>query len=255
MSVAVSKSRDICIALTSALVVAVSVVLLTCRFLTGSDFVFLSIGNGIITMVIWHMPKIAEFSIAGYTVKLKNTLDDATSLTADLRSLRRVMMKQFLNSIKINNGNSHQIVRGFFNFASVYNEIVHQKDLMNEFNNDILQITEKLLGYCAEFFNSVGGKNFTVLSLDEIRRNLDSIVTIRNRYFSNMVEAENPSLGGINVAHFSELIIILYHLYESIKIRHYTPIQLPEFDEQTYYCQSEPFHRPSPKYRWKSSAQ
>ncbi|GKV79142.1 hypothetical protein PEC106568_43150 [Pectobacterium carotovorum subsp. carotovorum] len=150
--------RDkLCIVVTASSVFVLAAILLTIGKFTGSDFVLFTTTVSVITLVIWCLPKISEFSIAGNTVKLKETLNEAEKITKDLKVLRRFSMKQFINSMRVNGGNNHDVVYRFFNFTSTYNELTDSNDLVDEFRNELIDILGLLLMNCYRFVNISGG--------------------------------------------------------------------------------------------------
>ncbi|KAA8727989.1 hypothetical protein [Ewingella americana] len=218
-----------CILVTASLAFVLAMILLVFDKFTGSDFVLFMTTLVVMTLVIWCLPKISEFSIAGNTVKLKETLSEAEKITKDLKVLRRFSMKQFLNNMNIKGGNNHEVMRRFFNFISTYNELVNSKDLVDEFRFELIEITETLLMSCCNFVIS-SAFDLDIKETKDVRINMAYLEKLKKDHH-DLKESEKASHPGIvNAGCFAELSIILDDFLENINNGEYVPVAHPSFN-------------------------
>lgn len=225
--------NKLCIVISASLIFVLAIILLTINKFTGSDFVLFVSALAIMTLVIWCLPKISEFSIAGNTVKLKETLSEAEKITKDLKVLRRFSMKQFLNSMNVRGGNNHAVLQRFLSFVSTYNELVDSKDLVDEFRKELIGITELLLISCCRFVNNVGF-DVNIKTAEDVRLNRMVLEEAKNKSLGLNEDEKKMLVGVINAGCFAELSILLDNALIELENGLYAPIEYPCFETEHF---------------------
>lgn len=220
--------NKLCIVISASLIFVLAIILLAIDKFTGSDFVLFVSALAIMTLVIWCLPKISEFSIAGNTVKLKETLSEAEKITKDLKVLRRFSMKQFLNGMNVRGGNNHVVLQRFLSFVSTYNELVDSKDLVDEFRKELIGITELLLISCCRFVNV--GFDVNIKTVEDVRLNRMILEEAKNKSLGLSEDERNMLVGVINAGCFAEMSILLDNALIELENGLYAPIEYPCFD-------------------------
>ncbi|WP_368746151.1 hypothetical protein [Klebsiella aerogenes] len=221
--------NKLCITITASLAFLLAIVLLAIGKFTGSDFVLFMTTLSIMTLVIWCLPKISEFSIAGNSVKLKETLNEAEKITKDLKVLRRFSMKQFLNNMNVRGGNNHVVLHRFFSFISTYNELIDSKDLVDEFRKELTEVTELLLISCFCFINNVG-YDINIKTIEDVRHSRAVLEEAKSKYYSLSENERNINLGVVNAGCFAEVSILLDDALIELEKGRYAPVGYPDFE-------------------------
>lgn len=109
-------------------------------------------------------PRIAEFSVAGNSIKLKETLNEAEKLTRELKELRNVSMFQFFSSMYVTSGNNLTVMKRFYDFLIIYNVISMSESLVNEFKTEVISsltcLKYSMEIYIRPHFDSDSNKTF-----------------------------------------------------------------------------------------------
>ncbi|HDL7813834.1 TPA: hypothetical protein PXP47_003881 [Yersinia enterocolitica] len=77
----------------------IALLLLLTHFLSGSEFVGFVVAIAVFTLVLKLLPSIQEFSIAGNTVKLRETVAEAKSVADELKKLSLETKRNILSLI------------------------------------------------------------------------------------------------------------------------------------------------------------
>ncbi len=132
----------------------IAFLLLLTHFLSGSEFVGFVVAIAMFTLVLKLLPSIQEFSIAGNTVRLRETLNEATQLTSELRRLRLEINRTLLSLIMRYPGgfgssfgdNRAKDFLEFYKNIKKSDDVTHMKGELLQFANSIKDsIDQKLL--------------------------------------------------------------------------------------------------------------
>lgn len=119
----------------SVVSVVISITLLITGYLSGAQFVALVIAIAVMGLAFKVLPDIKKLSIMGYTLELREKLNEAAKLTRDLETLKRKTLVLQLQAFKVGalgSGGGY----GGFNFRSVIESLGRFTDFALELHKD-----------------------------------------------------------------------------------------------------------------------
>lgn len=169
-------------------------------------------------------PRIAEFSVAGNSIKLKETLNEAERLTKELKELRRVSMMQFFSSMYTTTGNNHEVMKRFYDFLCVYNVSAESPVVVIEFKTEFINclscLKRSMEMFVRPFFDLVDG---TSLNFD------DKVKAVLNKYDGETEEHYLKNPGQRMARDFSTLLVMIEEIYSGVFNDDPKPAVIPEF--------------------------
>ncbi|EOI6423813.1 hypothetical protein ACMU9U_000672 [Yersinia enterocolitica] len=132
----------------------IALLLLLTHFLSGSEFVGFFVAIAMFAIVLKLLPSIQEFSIAGNTVKLRETVEEAAQLTSELKRLRLETNRTLLSLIMRYPGgfgssfgdNRAKDFLEFYKNIEKSNDVTYMKEELLQLANSIKDsIDQKLL--------------------------------------------------------------------------------------------------------------
>ncbi|PKC31389.1 hypothetical protein [Pantoea ananatis] len=101
-------------------------VLLITKMIDGANFVALLVAGSMGVSIYALLPKISEFSLGGNTVKFQEKLNEAERITAELKLIKQIAIKNTLKTLSM---------RKEYNLL-VYSSLKEYKDIYNIIRND-----------------------------------------------------------------------------------------------------------------------
>ena len=120
-----------------------SLILLVCDKLSGTEFVSFIVVIAIITFIIKLLPSIVEFTIAGNSVRLREKIDEADRLTKELSLLRVFALSGVFNEVKYSNAPVNTWFSRLANIVDIYNMTCDNDELQALFKNRMIESLKK----------------------------------------------------------------------------------------------------------------
>lgn len=195
--------------------------LLLSGLIGGSEYIALN-SLLVFTFGVYKLhPRIIEFSIAGNSVRLKETLDEAERITEELKEIKNITMSHFFSMMSDVSGGQSIVMKRYYDFFTTYNLLVIRKENIDIFKPEIIQAITCLI---FSLKSEVQGHFAFRESDDEF---IVNVRILRDTYNDASEEDIAASPGISKALDACTAIILLNDVYLGIKSGVPKPVEIP----------------------------